>query len=194
MLRLSNLSLAWEPGKPVLSNIHFSFEVPGVYALMGSSGLGKTTLLKAMAGLLKPTEGSIEGLGDAKRAILFQENRLLPWLSVAKNVAIVMEREDEAAARRLLEALEIEEYESLPGTFSGGMQRRAALARALAYGAPWLLLDEPFTGMDKLLKEKVAQHILAAAPFVLFSTHDVEESRLMGAQTLLLHFDRLEKI
>lgn len=193
MLRLQHLTLGWEPDKPVLRHISFDFAVPGVYAIMGSSGLGKTTLLKAMAGRLAPQAGSIQGFDGAKRGLLFQENRLLPWCSVLKNVSLAMPQEDREKAKTLLHALGIEEVEALPGSFSGGMQRRVALARAMAYGAPYLLLDEPFTGMDWPLKQHVAPLLLASAPFILFSTHELEEVSLMKAQLLSLHADRLEK-
>ena len=151
-------------------------------------------LLQGLAGLLTPHAGTITGFGRGKRALLFQENRLLPWCSALKNVCLAMEREDAGKARALLHSLGIDEADQRPGGFSGGMQRRVAPARALAFDAPYLLLDEPFSGLDQPLKKRVSEILLQSAGFILFSTHEAEDARLMRARTLMLHPDRLEEI
>lgn len=194
MISVQGLSLGWQENKRVLTGISYDFEVPGVYALMGKSGLGKTTFLHGMAGLLKPQSGTVSGFTDAKRAILFQEDRLLPWCSALKNVCLAMENEDRGKARGLLNSLGIDDVDQLPGSFSGGMQRRVAIARALALGAPYLLLDEPFSGLDLPLKELVAEKLKSSASFILLSTHDMEEARLINAKPLMLHPDKLMEI
>ena len=154
------------PGKPVLEHLNFEWPEHGAVAVMAPSGAGKTTLLRTVAGLLPPLAGKIE-------------DRLLPWLSARKNVALVGGPD---AAETWLQAMEIEDMDALPGKMSGGMRRRAALARALAFGGDILILDEPFKGLDQGLRERIAERIRDHAPFTLMAVHDPEEARLMGAE------------
>lgn len=194
-MRIEHLSLAYPPNPPVISGISTQLPLPGVYALMGPSGLGKTSLLKAIAGLLTPAEGRITGLEGLRISMLFQENRLLPWRTALQNVLLGMTVPDEGRAKALLHALQIEELPAFPAVLSGGMQRRVALARALAHGGDVLLLDEPFTGLDEELKQVAAQLILQQqARLVLFSSHELQDCQMMGARRLQLHADRIELV
>ena len=169
------------PGKVVLEHVHFSLPDKAKIALMGPSGFGKSTLLKTLAGLIPPLSGKVTGLEERKVAFLFQEDRLLPWLSAGKNVEMVADRD---AAFQWLERMEIHNPNQMPGTMSGGMQRRVALARALAYRGDLLLLDEPFKGLDAALRERIAERIRDQAPLILLSIHDRKEAELMGAQVM----------
>lgn len=171
------------PGKPVLERMNFEWPEHGAVAVMAPSGAGKTTLLRTVAGLLPPLAGKIEGVDGKKVAFLFQEDRLLPWLSARKNVAIVGGPD---AAETWLRAMEIADMDMLPGKMSGGMRRRVALARAMAFGGDILMLDEPFKGLDLELRERVAERIRGRAPFTLMAVHDPEEARLMGAEIWIL--------
>ena len=150
--------------------------------IMGVSGKGKTTLLKLIAGLLEPQSGEMENT-PVKPAMMFQEDRLLPWVNVLKNVELVCD--DPEKARNLLRELEIDEN-LYPHELSGGMARRVALARCLALDSDVLLLDEPFTGLNVQLMEKAAELILAQNKPVIVSTHSVDEAAALRGEIVTL--------
>ena len=172
MIRIRDLSVNFGE-KRVLE--HFSLDLPegGVTALSGPSGCGKTTLLRVMAGLQRPEGGCVEGLKPADAAVLFQENRLLPWRTVEQQLTDVLprERRGEAGALLALAGLEGEE-KAFPAALSGGMARRLSLIRAMALGRKWLLLDEPFTGVDDARAEKLMAAIRAAGTPALVCAHE----------------------
>ena len=148
MMRCEELTLSFGD-KRVLD--HFSLELPlrGITALRGPSGCGKTTLLRVLAGLERPQGGKVRGLSPGDTAILFQENRLFPWRTVEQHLTDILPREERGRADNLLSLVELsEERSSYPGSLSGGMGRRLALARCLALPARLYLLDEPFAGVD----------------------------------------------
>ena len=139
-----------------------------------------------LAGLITPSAGKITGLKNQKIAVLFQEDRLLPWLTAEKNVEIVS---DEKTARFWLNEMEISDGFAYPRAMSGGMQRRVALARAMAFGGDVLLLDEPFKGLDEELRARIAGRIRGRFPLTVLSVHDPEEAALMDAVTI--HLDQV---
>ena len=160
----------------------FSLALPdaGLVCVLGPSGCGKTSLLRLLAGLTQPDSGGVSGVESLVPSMVFQENRLLPWLTALENVSLVLDDGD-AEARRWLEQVELGgELDKLPGQLSGGMQRRIALARALAYGGDYLLLDEPFSGLDSALAERMLDLIrkLYAGKLVVMITHDKDISIL----------------
>ena len=185
MLLFKDVKLGFSKDNPVLDQVSISLSSPGRYALMGASGSGKTTLLKTIAGLLMPLSGTIKGINDKRIALLFQEDRLLPWCTVLKNVMLAMPEPSAEIAKSILSALEIKDDQAYPSTFSGGMKRRVALARALAYQGEILLMDEPFSGIDIDMKSRIADFVKNAAPLILFTTHDPDEVSLMGAGEML---------
>ena len=185
MISLSHITAGY-PGRRVLEELSLTLPQEGAVALMGPSGVGKTTLLRLLAGLLAPEKGEISGLSGKKIAFLFQEDRLLPWLTAQKNVELVSNAE---RAREWLARMEIASPEQYPREMSGGMQRRVALARALAYGGDVLLLDEPFKGLDESLRARIAGRIRGQAALTVLSVHDQAEAALMDAK--ILSFDKL---
>ena len=176
-MKIIDLSFAYE-GKEVFSHLDLDLEGP-VVCLKAPSGRGKTTLLKLIGGLLEPQGGKIEG-APAKPSFLFQEDRLLPWYDALHNVSLVAEEEK---ARELLEKLHIDPAARI-SSLSGGMKRRVALARTLAYEGDLLILDEPFKGMDSELITEAAELILAGKKPVLMSSHSPEEALRMGAKII----------
>ena len=158
----------------------------GVVCLWGPSGCGKTTLLRLLAGLEKPQGGVIEP-SDYAVSMVFQEDRLLPWLTVRQNAALTCA--DAARIDALLDAVGLADYaDSTPDAISGGQQRRVALVRALAAGSDLLLLDEPFTGLDEETKALILPLIREAAtkkPVVLV-THIAAEAEALGAAMISL--------
>ena len=134
--------------KVVIEHLSLVIKDGKMTCLFGPSGRGKTTLLRLIGALEKPDEGHITTT-HAKISIVFQEDRLLPWLGALDNAAIGA---DKQTAKALLERLGMgDALFKKPAALSGGMRRRVALARALAYGGDLLLLDEPFKGLDDTL-------------------------------------------
>ncbi len=174
----------------VLENLSYSFAKTGIVALMAPSGLGKTTLLRLLAGLEAPTHGKIKT--DCKKiAVSFQEPRLVPWLTCEENIRFVLSADESTHDRvhDLLQALELSDVaDALPDTLSGGMKQRVSLARALAYGGDLLLLDEPFSALDTALKERILPLVKNANPqgLTLVVTHSIEEAMALEAKILLL--------
>lgn len=182
-LIVKNLCLAYGE-KRVIDDFSFDFSPAGVYALMAPSGSGKTSLLRALAGLCAPAGGEIRGADSMKTAFLFQEDRLLPHLTVLKNVSIVS---NEETALRWLERLELgDKIHERPATLSGGQRRRVALARCAAFGGELMLLDEPFAGLDLELTRRIAKRLCSQFPHIIFATHSREEAHIMGAQIIEL--------
>lgn len=188
--------------RPVLRDVSLRVAAGEVVAILGASGCGKSTLLRIAGGLDTPTAGSalIDGSPvagvDPRCAVGFQEPRLLPWRSLADNVALGLPRGlDRAAGRervaRLLDLVGLSSSAGLrPREVSGGMAQRASLARALARNPGVLLLDEPFGALDALTRLKMQDLLVdvhAAAPTtILLVTHDVDEALQLADRIILL--------
>lgn len=164
----------------------FSAVLPleGVTVVRGPSGAGKTTLFRLLLGLERPDAGEISGLAGLKPAVVFQEDRLLPWASALENVSLVCSAETAEAALSRLGLCD--NLRQLPRALSGGMRRRVAIARALACGGEVLFLDEPFTGLDEENKRIAAREILEMRIPVFVITHEDDEAALFGAHRNLL--------
>ena len=175
MLRMRELTVSFGD-KPVLDR--FSLELPDdrVVGLAGPSGCGKTTLLRVLAGLQKAGGGTVRGLDADRAVLLFQENRLLPWRTVEEQVGDVLPRERRGEVRRWLAAAGLEaEAGERPAALSGGMARRLALVRALALAEQtrgWLLLDEPFTGVDERRAAGLMETVRGLGLPVLLCAHE----------------------
>ncbi|MEU6861266.1 ABC transporter ATP-binding protein [Glycomyces sp. NPDC046736] len=167
---------------------------PGEFvALLGRSGSGKSTLLRVLAGLDTDYEG--EATVPGRRAVAFQDARLLPWKRVLDNVLLGQKRAKERGLETLAEVGLADKAKAWPHTLSGGEGQRAALARALVREPELLLLDEPFGALDALTRLKM--HALlrrlwaAHRPSVLLVTHDVEEAIALADRVLVLTEGRI---
>ena len=178
--------------KTVLRDLHLTLEAGKITALSGPSGVGKTTVLRMIAGLERPDAGDILGAPPMHDvSYVFQEPRLLPWLTARDNIRCVLaDRRDRAGtADRFLETVELTDAAcQLPEQLSGGMQQRVSLARALAAERPVLLMDEPFRGLDIALRDRLIERILPllAGKTVIFVTHSPEEAEAVADRTFVL--------
>jgi sulfonate transport system ATP-binding protein len=183
----------------VLDGIDLSIAPGEFVALLGQSGTGKSTLLRALAGLDSDIEGHITV--PRQRAVVFQEPRLMPWKRVWRNVVLGLSEDGKGKPDRARASLALAEVglttheDAWPATLSGGEAQRVALARALARRPELLLLDEPFGALDALTRLKmqalVAQLCLRYSPAVLLVTHDVDEAIVLAQRILVLRDGRL---
>ena len=191
-MKIENLCFSYldkEIEKTVFDGLNLSSN-SRIICLMGPSGCGKTTLLHILAGLLKPCGGTVSDFPKSI-SIMFQEDRLLSWLNAYENVALVRSgnpswKGQEDIASQLLKALDIDPAMDI-GSMSGGMKRRVALARALAFESEAILLDEPFKGMDEDLMQRAADLISSQGKITVVSTHSEAEDRALGAEIVRLH-------
>lgn len=177
--------------KLVLKDFSLSLPQKGVVCLFGSSGLGKTTVLRLIAGLEKPKNGSLEGFENKRITFIFQEDRLLPWRTAKENVALALGNTTEAKEKALavLSSLGLEtDADRYPDEMSGGMCRRVAAARALAPESDIILADEPFTGLDEENRRVLAAALREKAKneLVVVVTHIEDEAALLNAESVYL--------
>jgi NitT/TauT family transport system ATP-binding protein len=191
----------------VLDGITMNIGSGELIALIGPSGCGKTTLLKIIGGLLTPSQGTllIDGLSaDEARSrgttgFVFQDPVLLPWRTVRANVSLPFELADRKASRQnghelvdsIIAMVGLTDFsQAYPHELSGGMQQRVALARALAHNPRLLLLDEPFSSLDELLREKLNFELLrlwnTARQTIVLVTHDIAEAVILADKVFIL--------
>lgn len=172
MIRLEHIFFSYGD-RPVLRELNLDLPDHGIVGLAGPSGCGKTTLLRLLAGLERPQAGTILGLAPEETAILFQENRLLPWRRAEQQITDVLPPSRRGEAARWLRLVELEgEEHTLPAALSGGMGRRLALARCLALDARYLLLDEPFAGVDPARAVRILDRLRALGRPILMAGHE----------------------
>lgn len=174
--------------KQVLKDLDFEISKGEAVALFGASGSGKTTLINIISGLLTPVSGTMEDMPEGI-SMVFQEDRLLPHLSAEENVALVSKLPREKIRELLAEIGLRGEENTLPGSLSGGMKRRVAIVRAIAYPQPLYIMDEPFKGLDEELRRVAAQFVLkhTKGSMLIFITHDPEEAELLSARSVYLN-------
>lgn len=192
----TGLEVRYPGGTHALGPMDFSLSPGEIVAILGPSGCGKSTLLSVLAGLLHPSAGQITR-GATDPGVVFQDPTLLPWLSIAGNVALPLELQglSKDVARERAEAslamVGLKDFaRAKPAALSGGMRMRAALARALVANPALLLLDEPFAAIDELGRRALDDLLLqlkAERGFaVFFVTHSVEEAVYLADRVVVL--------
>lgn len=175
----------------VLKNVNITLKDNSIYCLMGSSGIGKTTILRILMGLEHADSGSVSGIDTKSISCMFQEDRLIPYLSAIDNVRIVLHGKNnrDEIRNNLLSILPDDSLDIPVSSLSGGMKRRVALARALSYPGKLIILDEPFTGLDKDTKLNVIDYILKMRNIrtLLIATHGTDDANLLGAEIIKLN-------
>ncbi len=205
MLELRDIVKAYG-SRTVLSSLSYRFEPGKFVAIMGESGVGKSTLLNLIAGLTRPTQGAlicanreIAGPGP-ERGVVFQNHSLLPWLTCFENVYLAVERVFGATEKRTELKARTDAALALvgltpaaqkrPGEISGGMKQRVGIARALSMEPKVLLMDEPFGALDALtrakLQDELLQIVAKTQSTVVMVTHDVDEAVLLADRIVMM--------
>lgn len=205
IVTVDDLSLSFRSGgasTPVLSGIDLRIDAGDFVAIFGPSGAGKSTLLRAVAGLVAPDSGSVRFnahhlTSNRPFGFVFQDPRLLPWRSVAKNVEFGLEGSGMTRADRGERAAEMLSLVGLSGhggrwpkQLSGGQRQRVGIARALAVRPDVMLMDEPFSSLDAITRGNLQDELLriwrATGTSILFVTHDLEEAVRLADRLVLL--------
>lgn len=167
--------------KTVLNNLSITLKEGHTTVIMGQSGCGKSTLLNILMGIMKPDEGIIEGIGDRRISVVFQEDRLCDEFDAVSNVKLVL-KEDLGSSQIIKDLMRVGlEEEDIVGKpvskLSGGMKRRVAIVRAVMALEDILIMDEPFKGLDKENREKVISYINEKVKdkTLIFTTHNIED-------------------
>ena len=188
-----------------LRDIDLTVERGDFVSFIGPSGCGKTTFLRVAADLEEPTGGEmrVNGVspGEARRSraygYVFQAAGLFPWRTIAANVRLPLEimgyprRDQPGRVRRVLELVELTGFENkYPWQLSGGMQQRASIARALAFDADILLMDEPFGALDEIVRDKLNEQLLAlwerTGKTIAFVTHSIPEAVFLSTRIVVM--------
>ncbi|MDQ0194620.1 ABC transporter ATP-binding protein [Paenibacillus wynnii] len=204
-LHIKHLSIEYKGGSSVLGDVSLTLPEHAIYTVIGPSGSGKSSLMRAIAGLLPAYRGEILFNGQSVHrketliGLVPQNYGLLPWKTVQSNIQMAMkiahplqqQREQEEQIRQWLTSLGISELKSrFPLSLSGGQQQRVAIARAFAILPTILLLDEPFSALDAMTREALQKifldNWLAHPATTLFVTHDVDEAISLGQKIIVM--------
>jgi sulfonate transport system ATP-binding protein len=201
MLVLDRVSKTYPNGVRALERFSAEIRIGEIIAIIGGSGCGKSTLLRAIAGLDRATSGSVTLDGTAilaphaKIGLIFQEPRLLPWLTVAGNIGFGLSDQPsavrrETVARALSRVGLADKAKAWPRELSGGQAQRVAIARALAPQPEVLLLDEPFSALDAFTRRDLQDHLLDlwadTRPTLVLVTHDVDEAVVLADRIFVM--------
>ncbi|AKL96433.1 ABC-type nitrate/sulfonate/bicarbonate transport system, ATpase component [Clostridium aceticum] len=205
-VRISNLRKQYKIGAQTihaLKDTNLLIPEGSFTTIVGKSGCGKTTLLRLLCGLEEPSGGEIEftfmntgnRIGKKPVGIVFQESRLMPWLTVKENMAFPLfkmknKREIDEIVEKYLHIMGLEKFKNAyPSQISGGMAQRTAVGRTLCYNPEIILMDEPFAALDyftrKNLQEEMVKLFLSQGKTIIFVTHNVEEAVYLGEKIIV---------
>lgn len=201
-IEVKNLQKTYTAGEnslDVLNGVNLHIPEKSITVVLGRSGCGKTTLLRLVGGLETADMGEII-FGEAhRRTFVFQEARLMPWLTVWDNVRFGLKNQEEkdTVIQSIIETVGLKGFEkAYPNQLSGGMQQRVAIARALAYEPSFIMMDEPFAALDYFTREQMQRELLRLQKkrgiSILFVTHSIDEALLLGDKIVVLEEGRIK--
>lgn len=190
MIELKNLGKSYD--RQIFSNFNFQFQENELIVFLGPSGCGKSTLMKIMSGIEAPSQGTVTGLQSKQKSVVFQEPRLLPWLSCAENIQLFSQKSSSRKVKALMQQMDLLSAQDLfPQSLSGGMKMRTAIARALMQDPEVLFLDEPFSALDEptrfYLQEEFRHLYEKNSWSVFFVTHSIEEACFLATKIVIFN-------
>jgi len=182
----------------VLHDVNAFLPQNSINVILGKSGCGKTTFLRILANLEQCDQGEVLINSDEKISFVFQEPRLMPWLSVSRNITFGLEKQkiNFEEIEELMNLVGLKKFEkAYPHQLSGGMQQRVALARALAYDPSIILMDEPFAALDYFTREAMQKELIRIYQLkkksIIFVTHSIEEAIAIGQNIFVFNEGRV---
>ncbi len=195
-IKITKVSKFYEVEKKqvkVLNGIDLDILSNQITIILGRSGCGKTTLLRLVAGLEQANQGAITYTDVKRKAYVFQEDRLMPWLDAKKNITFGLKKAeiDDAKISQIIEMVGLKQFENAyPHQLSGGMKQRVSIARAFAYQPDFILMDEPFSALDFFTREQMQKELLRIHEktmcSILFVTHSIDEALMLGNKIVIL--------
>ena len=183
----------------VLDKINLNLPSNKITVILGRSGCGKTTLLRLVAGLEGYDSGEIRDANFKRKAYVFQEDRLMPWLTVKKNITFGIKRKEINYEKidAIIKTVGLSQFQSAyPKQLSGGMKQRVSIARAIAYEPDFILMDEPFSALDYFTREQMQKELLGIQQrtrcSILFVTHSIDEALILGHKIVVLEKGRIK--
>lgn len=177
----------------VLDGINLNIPSNKITVILGRSGCGKTTLLRLVAGIEKFEQGDIQGANLKRKAYVFQEDRLMPWLDVKKNITFGIKNKDvdNKKINEIIQTVGLESFcSAYPSQLSGGMKQRVSIARAFAYNPDFIMMDEPFSALDFFTRKQMQEELLRIHKktlcSILFATHSIDEALILGDKIVIL--------
>jgi len=194
-LKIKKISKSY-PAINVFNNFDLEIEENSITCILGPSGIGKTTLLNIICGLIIPDCGDISDFREKTFSYIFQEPRLLKWKTVYENIFFVLKdifpnEKSKVITDNVIDIVGLKSFKDYyPDKISGGMAQRVSIARAFAYPSEILLMDEPFKSLDIRLKKKLIDSFFYLWEIdkrtVIFVTHDIDEAAYLGDEIFIL--------
>ena len=199
LVNVSKLYAIEKENVKVLDGINLNIPSNKITVILGRSGCGKTTLLRLVAGLEFFEQGEIQGTDLKRKAYVFQEDRLMPWLDVKKNITFGIKNKEinHEKIDKIIETVGLKSfYNAYPSQLSGGMKQRVSIARAFAYDPDFIMMDEPFSALDFFTREQMQKELLKIHEnrkcSILFVTHSIDEALILGDKIVILEKGKIK--